>query len=90
MKAEIITIGDELLLGHVVDTNAAWIANKLNLIGIEVEKIISISDKKEAVFNALDQVNKDTQLVLLTGGLGPTNDDYTKKPLLSILVLISY
>lgn len=81
MKAEIITIGDELLLGHVVDTNAAWIANKLNLIGIEVEKIISISDKKEAVFNALDQVNKDTQLVLLTGGLGPTNDDYTKKAL---------
>ncbi len=81
MKAEIITIGDELLIGQVVDTNAAWIANKLNLIGIDVDRIISISDKKEAIFKALDQVNEDTQLVLLTGGLGPTNDDYTKKAL---------
>lgn len=78
MKAEIITIGDELLIGQVVDTNAAWIANKLNLLGIDIHKIVSISDKKESIFKALEQVDKSTNLVILTGGLGPTNDDITK------------
>ncbi|MDY6801157.1 MAG: competence/damage-inducible protein A [Bacteroidota bacterium] len=78
MNAEIITIGDELLIGQVVDTNAAWIANKLNLLGIDIHKIVSISDKKESIFKALEQVDKSTSLVILTGGLGPTNDDITK------------
>lgn len=81
MNAEIITIGDELLIGQVVDTNSAWIANKLNLIGIDITRITSISDKKEEIFKALDQINDNTELVLITGGLGPTNDDYTKKAL---------
>ncbi|MFO7844902.1 MAG: competence/damage-inducible protein A [Bacteroidales bacterium] len=78
MNAEIITIGDELLIGQVVDTNAAWIANKLNLLGIDIFKITSISDKKESIFKALEQIDKSTDLVILTGGLGPTNDDITK------------
>ena len=78
MNAEIITIGDELLIGQVVDTNAAWIANKLNLLGIDIFKITSISDKKESIFKALEHIDKSTDLVILTGGLGPTNDDITK------------
>ncbi|MEA2105839.1 MAG: competence/damage-inducible protein A [Bacteroidota bacterium] len=78
MKAEIITIGDELLIGQVVDTNSAWIANKLNLLGIDIYKIVSISDTKESIFKALEQVDKSTDLVIITGGLGPTNDDITK------------
>ncbi|MFO7827297.1 MAG: competence/damage-inducible protein A [Bacteroidales bacterium] len=81
MNAEIITIGDEILIGQVVDTNSAWMANKLNLIGIDVVRITSISDKKEEIFKALDQIYDNTKLVLITGGLGPTNDDFTKKSL---------
>ncbi len=81
MNAEIITIGDELLIGQVVDTNAAWIANKLNLLGIDIYKITSISDKKKSIFKALEQIDQSTNLVLFTGGLGPTNDDITKKAL---------
>src|SRR6056297_147264 len=81
MRAEIITIGDELLIGQVVDTNAAWIANKLNLLGIEIYKNTSISDKKRSIFKALKQVDTNTDIVFFTGGLGPTNDDITKKAL---------
>jgi nicotinamide-nucleotide amidase len=81
MNAEIITIGDELLIGQVVDTNAAWIANKLNLLGIDIRKIVSVSDTKESIFKALEQVDKSTDLMILTGGLGPTNDDITKTAL---------
>ena len=81
MNAEIITIGDELLIGQIVDTNASWIANQLNLSGINICKIISISDQKSSIFKALDQVDPSTDLVLFTGGLGPTNDDITKKAL---------
>ncbi|MGC9374259.1 MAG: competence/damage-inducible protein A [Bacteroidales bacterium] len=81
MNAEIITIGDELLIGQVVDTNAAWIANKLNLLGIDIHKIVSVSDTKESIFKALEQIDKSTDLVILTGGLGPTNDDITKTAL---------
>jgi len=81
MIAEIITIGDELLIGQVVDTNAAWIANKLNLLGIEINKTVSISDKKSSIFKALKQVDNNTDIVFFTGGLGPTNDDITKKAL---------
>jgi len=81
MKAEIITIGDEILIGQIVDTNSAWIANKLNLEGVDIVRIVSISDKKDEIFKALDNINSDTELILMTGGLGPTNDDITKKTL---------
>lgn len=81
MKAEIITIGDEILIGQTVDTNSAWIANQLNLIGIDIIKITSISDQKEDIIKALDSAKQDVDLVLITGGLGPTDDDITKKTL---------
>lgn len=81
MKAEIITIGDELLIGQTIDTNSAWIAHKLNLIGVDIIKIVSISDKKDEITKALDNAKQNAELVLITGGLGPTNDDITKKTL---------
>lgn len=81
MLAEIITIGDEILIGQIVDTNSAWIGQKLNKIGIRVQQITSISDQKEAIFAALQAASKRANLVLITGGLGPTKDDITKKTL---------
>ncbi len=81
MQAEIITIGDEILIGQVVDTNSAWMGQQLNLIGIDVLRISSISDTKEAITDALDALYPETKLVLITGGLGPTKDDVTKNTL---------
>ena len=81
MIAEIITIGDELLVGQTVDTNSAWIAKQLKLIGVQVRQIVSIADTKEAITNALDAALKNADLVLVTGGLGPTKDDITKQVL---------
>lgn len=81
MKAQIITIGDEILIGQTVDTNSAWMANQLNLIGIDILKITSISDQKDEIIKALDNAKQDADLVLITGGLGPTDDDITKKTL---------
>ncbi len=78
MEAEIITIGDELLIGQVVDTNSAFIATELNKAGINVYQITSIPDKKDRILNALEEAKNRVNLVLLTGGLGPTNDDITK------------
>ncbi len=81
MKAEIITIGDEILIGQTVDTNSAWMANELNLIGVDIVRITSISDKKNEIFKALDNAKQIADIVLITGGLGPTDDDITKKTL---------
>lgn len=81
MKAEIITIGDEILIGQTIDTNSAWMANKLNLIGVDIIKITSISDKKDEIIKALDSSKNRADIVLITGGLGPTNDDITKQTL---------
>lgn len=81
MKAEIITIGDEILIGQTVDTNSAWMANRLNLIGIDVVRIVSISDHKEEIYKALNDAQASAELVLITGGLGPTDDDITKRTL---------
>ena len=81
MIAEIITIGDEILIGQVVDTNSAWIAEQLNLIGINVFQITSISDNKDHIYAALNAAIKRSKIVLITGGLGPTNDDITKQTL---------
>ena len=78
VQAEIITIGDEILIGQTVDTNSAWMGQELNLRGVDIDRIVSIRDTKEAIVHALDQVKPTTQLVLITGGLGPTKDDLTK------------
>jgi len=78
MKAEIITIGDELLIGQVVDTNSAWMAQRLNEAGIELYQITSVHDDREHILNALDEAFSRADIVLTTGGLGPTKDDITK------------
>ena len=78
MKAEIITIGDELLIGQVVDTNSAWMAQRLNEAGIELYQITSVHDDREHILKALDEAFSRADIVLTTGGLGPTKDDITK------------
>ena len=78
MKAEIITIGDELLIGQVVDTNSAWMAERLNEAGIELYQITSVHDDREHILKALDEAFSRVDIVLTTGGLGPTKDDITK------------
>jgi nicotinamide-nucleotide amidase len=79
--ASIITIGDELLIGQVSDTNSAWIAQQLNKIGIALNNRISVGDDAPEIRKALDFGSKNSQVVLITGGLGPTNDDITKNVL---------
>ena len=81
MKAELITIGDELLIGQTVDTNASWIGEQLNQLGIDVNQISSIRDDRQHILDTLELSTSCSQLVILTGGLGPTNDDITKKTL---------
>jgi nicotinamide-nucleotide amidase len=81
MLAEIITIGDELLIGQVVDTNSAWMAQQLNLAGISVKQITSVSDDRSHILQALEDAKKRAGIILITGGLGPTKDDITKKTL---------
>lgn len=79
MQAEIITIGDELLIGQVIDTNSAFIAKQLNKIGISVYQITSVQDDKPHILKALKNAEKHVDIIILTGGLGPTKDDITKK-----------
>ena len=81
MFAEIITIGDELLIGQVVDTNSAWMGQELNKIGIEVLRVVSVRDREEEILEAIDNAMKRVNIVLVTGGLGPTKDDITKQTL---------
>lgn len=78
MLAEIITIGDEILIGQIVDTNSAWMAKQLNAIGIKVKQITSVSDDADHIIEALTQAEKRARIILITGGLGPTKDDITK------------
>ena len=78
MLAEIITIGDELLIGQVVDTNSAWMAERLNEAGIELYQITSVHDNREHILKALDEAFSHADIILTTGGLGPTKDDITK------------
>jgi nicotinamide-nucleotide amidase len=78
MKAEIITIGDEILIGQTIDTNSAWLSRELNKIDIDVYQITSISDTKEHIIRAMDEAGSRADLILITGGLGPTRDDITK------------
>jgi nicotinamide-nucleotide amidase len=78
MFAEIITIGDEILIGQIVDTNSAWMAKQLNLHGIKVKQVTSVSDDADHIMEALDAARKRASIILITGGLGPTKDDITK------------
>jgi nicotinamide-nucleotide amidase len=82
IKASIITIGDELLIGQVIDTNSAYIAQSLNKIGVTVSNRIAVGDDKNAILDALSNTSKQSNIVIITGGLGPTADDITK-PLLN-------
>lgn len=81
MNAEIISIGDELLIGQVINTNASWMGELLNRNGIKVSQIKAIADNKKAIIEAIDSSFKSADLILLTGGLGPTKDDITKHTL---------
>ena len=81
MRAEIITIGDELLIGQVVDTNSAWMAERLNEQGIELYQITSVHDERAHIITALDEAFGRADIILTTGGLGPTKDDITKQVL---------
>ncbi len=81
IAATIITIGDELLIGQTIDTNSAWIASSLNKIGITIKRRIAVGDEWEAIWQSLEDEERLAQIILITGGLGPTSDDITK-PLL--------
>jgi nicotinamide-nucleotide amidase len=81
VNASIITIGDELLIGQVIDTNSAWIAKELNRAGIAVKRRVAVGDGADDIIKALDEESKHSEIILITGGLGPTSDDITK-PLL--------
>ena len=78
INASIITIGDELLIGQVIDTNSAWIAQELNKTGIWLRRRVSVGDSKAEIIHALDEESHDAEIILITGGLGPTADDITK------------
>ncbi len=81
LKAELLAIGDELLIGQVLNTNAQWIAQELNQLGIVVSYMTTVSDSKEAIINALDKGLEHCDFIFITGGLGPTKDDITKHTL---------
>lgn len=81
MKAEIISIGDELLIGQVINTNSSWMAVELNKNGIQVIKITTIGDSGDEIKNAITNAHNNADIILLTGGLGPTKDDITKQVL---------
>ncbi|MFM2202190.1 MAG: hypothetical protein RL040_1390 [Bacteroidota bacterium] len=81
IKAELIAIGDELLIGQTINTNAAWLGEQLNAIGIRVHRTVVISDDKNEIIAALDEASSRSQIIIMTGGLGPTKDDITKHTL---------
>lgn len=79
MKATIVTIGDEILIGQIVDTNSSYIAKAFDKIGIATHEMLSISDDKEHILNTFQKLQNNVEVVIITGGLGPTKDDITKK-----------
>ncbi len=81
MKAIIISIGDELLIGQTINTNAAWLGQQLSIRGIQIIKTLTIADSETEILNALTESVRENQLVIITGGLGPTKDDITKHTL---------
>ena len=78
VNASIITIGDELLIGQVIDTNSAWISQQLNNAGIAVKRRVAVGDSYDEIWKTLDKESEDADIILITGGLGPTSDDITK------------
>ena len=90
MKATIITIGDEILIGQITDTNSGFIAKALNKIGVEVHEMISISDDKKHILETFSKVQNQVDFVIITGGLGPTKDDITKKAIADFLGVKMY
>ncbi len=81
MTADIITIGDEILIGQIIDSNSAWIAQQLEQNGFKIRQITSVSDQKQHIIKILDAASKESDLIIITGGLGPTDDDITKQTL---------
>ena len=81
MKCELISVGDELLIGQTINTNASWLGEQLNNLGFTIAHGLVISDQKKDIVNALNQAENRSDIVLITGGLGPTNDDITKHTL---------
>jgi nicotinamide-nucleotide amidase len=79
MNAELLTIGNEILIGQITNTNAVWMAQQLNMIGVSIVHMSSVADEREAILKAFDDASKRADIVLITGGLGPTKDDITKK-----------
>lgn len=81
MQAEIITIGDEILIGQIVDTNSAFLAKEFNKIGVSIYQITSVQDDKSHILKALQEAEDNADIIIITGGLGPTKDDITKRTL---------
>ncbi len=81
MKATVITIGDEILIGQIIDTNSAWIGQQFSALGVKLHEVISVGDEATQIVSALDRAATTSQIILMTGGLGPTKDDITKKTL---------
>lgn len=81
MNAIVITIGDEILLGQILDTNSRYIAEHLTAIGVEVKEMLTVGDKQDEIYGTVDYAMGEAELVVVTGGLGPTKDDMTKKVL---------
>ena len=83
--ADIISIGDEILIGQIINTNSSWIAQQLNLIGVKVNRIVTIGDTIEEILKYFKRIKfNSSQIILITGGLGPTSDDITKPAIMSI------
>lgn len=82
--ASICTIGDEILIGQIVDTNSSYISRELNSVGIRVTRMVSIGDDHDTIIKSLKQELKNNDIVITTGGLGPTKDDITKAALAEI------
>ena len=79
--AEIISIGDEILIGDIVNTNATWLASELSKIGVKTQQVTTITDSREHIIKTFSEAGKRSNIVISTGGLGPTCDDITKKTL---------
>lgn len=84
MRADIITIGDEILIGQIIDTNSAWIAARLGEIGVSIRRKYSIGDRREEIIDAVEESMTKAEITIITGGLGPTKDDITKRVLAEI------
>ena len=79
--AEVITIGDEILYGQTLDTNTQWMGQRLNEIGVKIIRKVALGDQREEIVKGLDEASQRADIILITGGLGPTKDDITKKTL---------